>query len=118
MSYEVVVRPDAKNYLPSDLPDEFLDAIESAFAAISDNPRKAGHHPSCPPHAYGGWLYITSVDMPERRYYIRLFFEIDEERKAVGITHLSMQPRWPAEMTPQFPSPIDDDDDVINIPQS
>ena len=95
--YEVLIRPDAKDFLPSSLPPVFKMALRAAFDSLKENPVSASRSPPCPPFAPGGRLHEFHVDINDSRYYFRIFFEIDEERKAVGVTHLAIQPRYEPE---------------------
>ena len=95
MAYTILVRPDARRYLPDIIPQEAKDAIAIAFDAIKRDPMGSSRVPACPPHVPHGRLHEFHVDINNRRHYFSIFFEIDEERKELGVTHISIQPRFP-----------------------
>ncbi len=92
MAYEVFVRTDAGEYLPSPLPDEFKIELRAILADIGNDPA-IGRKPPCPPFAPHGKLVERWVDFNKSRHMLRVFYEVDVKREQVGVTHISVQPR-------------------------
>ena len=93
MSFDVLIGRNAKKYLPENLPSEFKEAIRSVLRAISDAPLEVSRVPPCPPFVPHGRLTEKWVDFQSSRYMLRIFFEVDANRKQVGVTHISVQPQ-------------------------
>ncbi len=93
--YEVILRPDADQLIPSEVPLTFKEALASAFATIAIDPWKNSRVPTCPPHVPHGRVHFFKVDLDSSRHYVNIFFEIDDGRKQCGVTHIAIQPRLP-----------------------
>lgn len=89
--YEVIVSPLRMESLEG-LPEEFKQALRAAFAAIADDPLGNSRVPPCPPFVPHGRLHECRVDYDNKRHTMRIFFEVDDERRQCGVTHIGIQP--------------------------
>lgn len=92
MAYDVVVSPAVGGNFHSPIPDEFKNVLQTIFDDISNDPA-VGRSPPCPPFVPHGLFVERWVDYKDRRHMLRVFYEVDNQREQIGVTHIAIQPR-------------------------
>lgn len=116
MDYDIFVDPDAGRHVPKPFPNELREPLRIAFAQIVADPKQVGRPPCTRPHAPGGFVYEFHADVNGGRYYFAIFYEVDDTRKQVGVTFVSVRPPYDPNLGPRLP-PVPSDD-FIAIPPS
>ncbi len=96
MAYRVISKESGPvSNLPSPLPKFLRDGLDAACGKLENDPDH-NSRTSAGMLAFDGRLHEFNVADPANgfRYWVKVYFDIDEPQKLVGVTEIFMQPTY------------------------